>query len=169
MIEKLKANVIMSDSRYGGCSQSVLSGLQDALRLGNVESFKSASILAGGVAREGETCGALIAALMALGLAIGRERMEDETQYDMAMDIGREVRAQFQEELRKQFGLQNELKSTLCRDIQAIVLGRPFNLWKEHEAFMAAGAHDEDCCPKVCAIAAQVAAEKILEIRCATR
>jgi C_GCAxxG_C_C family probable redox protein len=66
--------------RYSGCSQSVLGSLQETLNIGDRESFKAATVLSGGVARCGETCGALIGALMALGLVVGRERIEDTEQ-----------------------------------------------------------------------------------------
>ena len=35
---------------------------------------------------------------------------------------------------------------------------------EERQAFLDAGGHDETGCPKVCGIAAQVAAKKILEL-----
>ncbi len=74
-------------------------------------------MLSGGVARQGETCGAIIGALSALGLVIGRERMEDEEAYQAMMEPSIELRTRFKEELKKQFGFEEELKSTLCRDI----------------------------------------------------
>ena len=57
--------------QYSGCSQSVILALQEGLEVGDLESFKSATVLSGGVARRGETCGALLGALMGLGLVKG--------------------------------------------------------------------------------------------------
>ncbi len=123
-------------------------------------------MLSGGVARQGETCGAIIGALLALGLVIGRERMEDEEAYKAMMEPSIEVRSRFKEELKKQFGFEEELESTLCCHIQEKIYGRSFYLANEEErqAFLDAGGHDETGCPKVCGIAAQVAAEKLLEL-----
>ena len=165
VIQRAKAKALAND-KLSGCSQSVLQALQEELGIGNMESFKSATVLSGGL-RRGETCGAIIGALMGLGLVIGRERMEDIDKYQEAMVLSREVNNRFIEELHKQFDFNQELKTTLCKDIQERVLGRSFDMWQEREAFVTAGGHGDNGCPKVCAIAAQVAAEKILEIRAA--
>jgi len=164
-IQRVKRKALENDF-YSGCSQSVLGALQEEFGIGNKESFKAATVLSGGVARQGETCGAIIGALSALGLVMGRERMEDEETYKAMMPPSIEVRTKFREELKKQFGFENELESTLCRDIQEKIYGRSFYLAddEERQAFFDAGGHNETGCPKVCGIAAQVAAEKILEL-----
>ena len=164
-IQRAKRKALENDF-YSGCSQSVLGALQEEFGIGNKESFKAATVLSGGVARQGETCGAIIGALLALGLVIGRERMEDEEAYKAMMPPSIEVLTRFREELKKQFGFKEELESTLCRDIQERVFGRSFYLADDEErrAFLDAGGHSETGCPRVCGIAAQVAAEKILEL-----
>ena len=63
--------------QYSGCSQSVLLSLQEEFGIGNDEVFKATTVMSGGIARRGETCGAIIGALMALNLLIGREKMEE--------------------------------------------------------------------------------------------
>ncbi len=164
-IQRAKRKALENDS-HSGCSQSVLGALQEEFGIGNKESFKAATVLSGGVARQGETCGAIIGALSALGLVIGRERMEDEEAYQAMMEPSIELRTRFKKELKKQFGFEEELKSTLCRDIQEKIFGRFFYLADEEErqSFLDAGGHSETKCPKVCGIAAQVATEKILEL-----
>ena len=143
-----------------------MGALQEEFGIGNKESFKAATVLSGGVARQGETCGAIIGALLALGLVIGRERMEDEEVYKAMMEPSIEVRSRFKEELKKQFGFEEKLESTLCCHIQEKIYGKSFYLANEEErqAFLAAGGHSETGCPKTCGIAAQVAAEKLLEL-----
>ena len=123
-------------------------------------------MLAGGVARQGETCGAIIGALLALGLVIGREGMGDIETYEAAMGPALEVYTRFREELKKQFGFKEEIESTLCRHIQERIYGRAFDLAdeKERQTFHDSGGHSESGCPKVCGIAAQMAAEKIIEL-----
>jgi len=83
-IEEIGKKALEYD-KYSGCSQSVLLALQEAFDTGNMESFKAATVLSGGVARKGETCGALIGGLLALGLVIGREDMTDTQTYRDAM------------------------------------------------------------------------------------
>ena len=143
-----------------------MGALQDEFGIGNKESFKASTALSGGVVRQGETCGAIIGALSALGLVIGRNYIEDTEAYRAIMDPSTELRARFMEEIKKQFRLSEDLKDTLCHHIQEKVLGRSFNLANkvDYQAFLTAGGHSEFGCPKVCGIAAGVAAEKILEI-----
>lgn len=152
--------------RHSGCSQSVLLALQEGLSIGNEESFKAATVLSGGVARRGETCGALLGALMAVGLVSGRRRMEDYEQYVHATDIANEVSDRFQLRLRAEFGFAEPLESTLCRDIQTRIYGRSFDIRDpdQRDAFLAAGGHSDDGCYKVCGIAAEVAADRLLKL-----
>jgi len=165
-IQRVKRKALEYDRDYVGCSQSVLGALQEEFGIGNNESFKAATALSGGIARRGETCGAVIGALLALGLVSGRERFKDLETYKAMMAPSVEICTRFREELKKQFGFKEELPSTLCRDIQERVLGRSFDLnnEQEYQAFLDAGGHSEVGCPKVCGIGAQVAASKILEL-----
>lgn len=148
---------------YGGCAQSVLGALQEELSIGSNESFKAASTLAGGIARQGETCGALVGALSAIGIVKGRERIEDTEAVKTAMDSAATVINRFKNELEKQFSFKNKLGSTLCRNIQEEIYGRSFNLMDKDgfQAFKDAGGQSDNGCPKVCGIAAEIAAEEL--------
>ena len=152
--------------RYSGCSQSVLLALQEGLGIGDDESFMSATVLSGGVARRGETCGALLGALMALGLVSGRRRIEDTPSYVSAMAVADEMCDEFQRRLEEEFGFPEPLESTLCAEIQTRIDGRSFDIRdpEEREAFLAAGGHSDEGCYKVCGIAAEVAAARLLRI-----
>ena len=164
-IQRAKKNAHEND-RHSGCSQGVLLSLQEEFGIGNDEVFKSATVLSGGVARHGETCGALIGALMALGLVVGREKMEDTDAYRKSMEPSADLIAKFKEELKKQFGFEGELDGTLCRQIHEKIYGRPFDMTDpdDYQKFLDAGGHSDSGCLKVCGVAAQVGAEKILEI-----
>jgi C_GCAxxG_C_C family probable redox protein len=152
---------------YGGCSQAVLGALQEELGIGDLASFKSATALSGGGAYRGETCGALIGALMAIGLVLGREKMEDEAAFWRASDACQPVVERFKEELKKQFGFNKQLESTLCREIQERIYGRSFDFTQEQErqAFLDAGGHTEKGCLTTCAISAAVAADELLKLK----
>ena len=164
-IERAKKNAHEND-RHSGCSQGVLLSLQKEFGIGNDEVFKSATVLSGGVARHGETCGALIGALMALGLVIGREKMEDTQTYRDSMEPSADLIERFKAELKKQFGFEGELNGTLCRQIHEKIYGRAFDMMDpdDYKGFLDAGGHGDEGCLKVCGVAAQVGAEKILEL-----
>lgn len=153
--------------KFSGCSQSVLLSIQEGFGMKNLAAFKSATVFGGGVARSGETCGALIGALMALGLVIGREQMEDTEVYRKAIEPAREIQRRFKEELKRQLQFKEDLKTTLCKEIQQNIYGRSFDMndEKDYQAFLDAGGHGDLGCLRVCAIAAQVAAEKIFEVK----
>lgn len=156
-LKKEIAEVAYNNERvYHGCTQCVLRALQDHLGLGNRESFKAATALGGGVARMGETCGALIGGIMAISLAFGREELEDSLSspsYARALELGKELCQRFRE----------EIGNTKCRDIQKSLFGRSFNLWEpqEREEFIKAGGYEK--CPNVVRAAAELTAEVILE------
>lgn len=151
---------------YSGCSQSVLLALQEAFEMFDMESFKAATVLSGGIARRGETCGAYIGGLLALGQAIGRENIEDTQSYRDAMKPANEICENFKSKIQMVFNSTKQLDSTLCRDIQKIVYGRAFDLNnpEDYQAFLDAGGHSDSGCPLVCSIAAEVAAEKLIEL-----
>ncbi len=131
--------------------------MQEKLDLKDTGAFKAASALSGGVARRGETCGALIGGIMAICQVVGREAIEDTEQYQKAMEPCNKMYLQFRE----------ELGHTLCAEIHKILYGRWFRLYEEEEleAFYAAGGNEGKGCPGVCAKAAKIAARIILDLK----
>lgn len=125
--------------------------------IGNNNVFKSASALAGGVARQGETCGALLGSIMAIGAVVGREKLNDKEQYQKAMGPAMEMYAKFKE----------RVGHSLCQEIHRIRFGRVYrmDIPEEREAFHNMGGHDRKGCPEVCGIAAKIAAEIILRLQ----
>lgn len=113
--------------------------------------------MAGGVARYGETCGALTGAIMAIGMVAGRKKIEDVDTYQSCMRLALEVREKF----LKRVG------HTLCAEIHKILLGRSYHLYddEEREKFHDDGGHAREGCPGVCGKAARIAAEIILRER----
>jgi C_GCAxxG_C_C family probable redox protein len=130
--------------------------LQEKLNVGSHEVFKAGSALAGGVARRGETCGALTGAIMAIGCLVGRGRMEDLRQYGRAMVVADQVYERFRQ----------EIGHTLCWEIHKIRYGEVYRLYvkEEREAFHEMGGHGEKGCPEVCGVAARIAADVILDL-----
>jgi C_GCAxxG_C_C family probable redox protein len=69
--------------------------------------------LGGGVARSGETCGALTGAIVALGLKVGRTEPEDEEKKGLCYRFGQEIVRRF----------RDEIGTTQCREIIGFTLG----------------------------------------------
>jgi len=125
--------------------------------VGSKEAFKAGSALAGGVARMGETCGALTGAIMGVCCLVGREKLEDREQYGKAMEEANKVYRLF----------RDEIGHTLCDKIHKIRYGKVYHLInpKEREAFHHDGGHSRTGCPEVCGVAARIAAEVILDLQ----
>jgi len=159
---KAHANETMS-----GCSQAVISALQEGLNIGDSNSLKAATAFAGGMSRRGESCGALVGALMVLGIEEGREKLEDLPRLQSTIADGYALSNEFMRRLEKEWGLKKPLPSTLCRDIQQALYGRSWNLADEVQRadFISSGGHSDNGCLKVCGIAAEVTAEMILKKR----
>jgi C_GCAxxG_C_C family probable redox protein len=131
--------------------------LQEKLGVGEAAVFKCGSALAGGVAMQGETCGALTGAIMALGCVVGRERIEDVEQYQRAKEPAKVLYHRFRE----------RVGHSLCAEIHKIKYGRAYDLADKADAlaFHANGGHSRTGCPEVCGIAARTCAEMILDLR----
>ena len=125
--------------------------------VGSKEIFKAGSGLAGGVARRGETCGALTGAVMALSSVVGRERLEDIEQYRKAIELAGRVYDLFNE----------KVGHTLCWEIHKIRYGKIYRLYipEERDAFHEMGGHDRKGCPEVCGVAARIVADLILDLK----
>jgi hypothetical protein len=122
------------------------------------------TLLAGGVVRCGETCGAVIGALADLGIIAGREKIEEVAAYRALIPVGQEVRSAILRQIKAEFGFKEDLVSALCWDIQDGVFGRHFDLRQPEDlaAFQAARkATASGGCARVAGIAAEVAAKTI--------
>jgi C_GCAxxG_C_C family probable redox protein len=131
--------------------------LQEKIGIINQDVFKAASALGEGVAGHGETCGALTGAIIVIGSLRGNEWLEDVEQNQKAMESAIRIYNRFKE----------KVGHTLCGEIQKIRYGKTYRLFipEERQAFHDMGGHSRNGCPEVCGIAAQIAAEVILDIK----
>jgi C_GCAxxG_C_C family probable redox protein len=79
------------------CSQSILMSYAPQFDLNTELAARLAAPFGGGVARRGETCGAVNGALMVLGLKIGHSTAEDEDSKERTYRAVEEFISQFQE------------------------------------------------------------------------
>lgn len=149
-----------NDRTYEGCARCVLAALHHHLHLTDDErefkgALKASTGLAAGIARKGETCGALIGAIMAVGLVEGTEHLDDFDGYVKTMEAATKVFDEF----KKHFG------TVKCFEIQEKLLGRHYDFWKDEDAEAWYKDGGLDVCPGVCAIAARIAAEVIFTLQ----
>jgi C_GCAxxG_C_C family probable redox protein len=143
-----------NDRAYEGCSRSVLYALQDHLHLPGGSALKASTALAGGIARMGETCGALIGGIMAIGLVLGSEDLADIQAYRNSMVASYQMYERFKE----------EMDGTICIEIQKKLLGKSFDFKKDKSAEEWYKAGGLEQCPMVCGIAARIAADIIVDL-----
>ena len=136
------------------CAQSSFLALKEQFGLEDGAILKALTPLTG-IAERGETCGAVIGSLMALGLIYGRgqNKLDDWEAYrDSLIPTGKFCRL-----------FEEEYGSTMCSDIQKVKFGRSFHLTDPEDLalFQAAGATEK--CSAVVRKAVQIAAGIILD------
>ncbi len=142
------------------CAQGTLQALQEEFNLGSTSVLKAASWMPGLVSRK-ETCGALIGGLMALGLALGRDKLHDPS-YQTP-----EGRHQYWENKRRVWRFcerfRQEFGSTMCGDIRPQIMGKEYNTMDPEELARFIADDGAKKCRLPAEKAAQIAAEIILE------
>jgi C_GCAxxG_C_C family probable redox protein len=159
IIDAVSISAFNNNRAYEGCARCVLAAINEHLRLTSPEGIQqcisASTALSAGVARMGETCGALLGAIMALGLEFGSDDMSLFDRYDDTMRISRNLFRAFTD----RYG------TATCADIQEKLFGRRYDFFNEEdrEAWYKDGGLQK--CPSVCAAAAGLAAEIILDYR----
>lgn len=155
LLEDIEMKALDNEARFHGCSQCALEAIQDNLNIGNSLTLRSVSALASGVALMGETCGALIAGIIALGLVKGRQDLSDFSSLQASLVPARKLYRWF----------KHEYGSTMCRDVQSSLFGRFFNIadLSEYKEAQELGLYNKSRgCPTVVGKVARKAAELIL-------
>jgi C_GCAxxG_C_C family probable redox protein len=160
ILDRIAKAAYNNDRAYEGCARCMLAALQEHLHLLEDDKayravLKASTALAAGVARRGETCGALTGAIMAVGLVAGAERLNDAEGYVRAMKIASEVFVRF----------KNNYGTVKCFEIQEKLFGRHYDFFNPEDAEAWYKDDGLDKCPSVCAVAARIGAKVILELR----
>ena len=157
LAEKVGEDASNYEMKIRGCCQSTLAAIQKNLELGNIDVYKSASAMAAGVAGNGEICGALLAGIMSIGIAYGRDNTEEFTRTSKTYQLARARAGSLTDKFRKEFG------SLRCTDVLTKLHGRPFDL-RNPEDYKQLGVpeiHDK-CAYITCKKAAIMAIEELL-------
>jgi len=97
------------------CAQAVFSTVAPDFGLAAGTAAKAATAFGGGMARMGETCGAVTGAFMAIGLARGNDRPGDRETKEKTYDLAREFVRRFRE----------RNGSIVCRELLGCDIGTP--------------------------------------------
>ncbi|MCJ7579375.1 MAG: C-GCAxxG-C-C family protein [Candidatus Aminicenantes bacterium] len=116
------------------CSQAVLTAYSDLFNLDRNTALKISQPFGGGIAHQGETCGAVSAAFMVIGLKYGRIQADDiaarEKTYEKILDF------------IAQFSSKNG--STVCKELLGSDMSTPEGLKKAEDAGLF-----HSLCPKL--------------------
>ncbi|MCK5054218.1 MAG: C_GCAxxG_C_C family protein [Anaerolineales bacterium] len=148
----IKSREILMES--GNCAQTSFVVLQEEFDLEGDQILKALTPFPG-IALRGETCGAVIGSLMALGLEFGRDDLSDWRGYIGSLPSARRFCTRFEE----------ENGSTNCATILEDKLGRNFDLADRTEALEYASSGGLEACSEVVASAVMIASEAIRKKR----
>lgn len=136
--------------RSGNCAQTSFAVLQQECDLEGGAILRALTPFPG-IALRGETCGAVIGCMMALGLIYGRDQLDDWKGYISSLPPSRRFCRRFEE----------AHGSTSCENLLDAKLGRKFNLADRGESFEYVAAGGPQACGEIVASAVQIAAEII--------
>lgn len=139
---------------WGNCAQGTLLALQEEFQLGDKQTLRMATAMPG-IASRGETCGAVVAALMVLGLAFGREEVDDSQAVGITTARSRKLCRLF----------EGEFGSCNCRDVQHRIYGRSFDFYDPADQAAIGAADMGKKCRLPAGRAARLAAGIILSSR----
>jgi C_GCAxxG_C_C family probable redox protein len=97
------------------CSQAVLAAFSGRYGLDERTALKLACAYGGGIARSGDTCGAVTGALMVIGLAHGKATLEDDAAKERTYALTREFWNRFRE----------RQGSLVCKELLGVDIGTP--------------------------------------------
>jgi len=136
----------------GHCAQTSFAVLDEQFQLEGGATLKALTPFPG-IALRGETCGAVIGCMMALGLVFGRDDLEDTSGFFNSLPPAREFCRRFEQ----------QVGSTNCHDILESDLGEAFDLSKlvEFQKYQECGGIES--CSQVIRNGVRIAAKIILD------
>ena len=136
----------------GNCAQTSFAVLQQEFGLEGGTILKALTPFPG-IALRGETCGAVVGCLMAIGLVYGRDKLDDWKGYIASLPPSRRFCRRFEE----------AHGSTSCANLLEAKLGRRFNLADRGESLEYVAAGGPQACGEIITSAVQIAAEIIVK------
>lgn len=149
-LERLAQSARDTLARCRNCAQTSFAVLQEEFDLNGGAILKALTPFPG-IALRGETCGAVVGSLMAIGLVYGRDDLDDWHGYVGSLPPARRFARRF-EELNA---------STECGPILEARLGRKFDLADISQSLQYVEAGGPQVCGEIIAGAVQIAAQLI--------
>jgi len=139
-------------AKSGNCAQSAFAALAEHLELESDSTLKALTPFPG-IALRGETCGAVVGSVMAIGMVLGRDRLDDQSGMQQSLATARRFCRAFE----SRFG------GTSCRVILEQALGEDLDLASPEglAAYLQAGGHQH--CSEVVGHSVSTTAEMIHE------
>jgi len=149
-VNRFSDNVKDSLGQSKNCAQTSFAILQKEFDLDGDAILKALTPFPG-IALRGETCGAVIGCMMALGLIYGRDNLGDWKGYLKSLPPARRFCRNF----------ETEHSSTSCAEILEAKLGRKYDLASRLDALKYAAAGGKKTCGKIIESAVQITADII--------
>jgi C_GCAxxG_C_C family probable redox protein len=147
-LQKLGQSARDTLSRCRNCAQTAFAVLQVEFDLEGQAILRALTPFPG-IALRGETCGAVVGSLMAIGLVYGRDDLDDWHGYIGSLPPARRFTRRFEE----------ANGGTECEPILEAKLGRKFNLADTAQSLEYVEAGGPQVCAQILAGAVQIAAE----------
>lgn len=148
--QKREKNVKNTLKKSKNCAQTSFSVLQQEFDLDGGDILKALTPFPG-IALRGETCGAVIGCLMAIGSVYGRDDLGDFKGYIASLPPSRRFCRRFEE----------EHGSTSCAEILETKFGKRYDLSDRVDAVKYAAKGGEKVCGQLIASAVHISAELI--------
>ncbi len=165
ILDRVERKASAYDYEFAGCGQMVVLALQQEFKLATgMTVFKALTFGGRATWGVGGVCGALIGGVLALGLASGRDKLED-TIWPNPEDKGETGFPKSVETVRRFYRkCLEEFGSYQCRDIQARFIGKSFNPEDREESMKFEHEGGREVCSKCTGKAARLAAEALMEM-----
>ena len=165
-LDRVERRASAYDYEFSGCGQMVMLSLQQEFKLPWAPAvFKSATFLGRGTSGVGGACGALIGGVLAIGLASGRDKIEDSIYPEPEVLDATTGFPQSLEIIRKYYKRwKEELGSFQCKELQTRLMGKSYDHENKEDAerFHKEGGREK--CSELVGKAARIAAEIIMEL-----
>lgn len=150
-LEELDRRVDEKLAISGHCAQTSFAALDEQFQLEGGSALKALTPFPG-IALRGETCGAVVGCLMAIGLVYGRDDLEDSSGFFRSIPPAREFCRRF----------EHQVGSMNCHDILESELGEAYDLSKQSEFQKYLQCGGVESCSRLIRDGVRIAAEIIM-------